>query len=297
MDDTWKNNPTNLIAVPEDIQVLISIDESGTSDTKALMRDPRAFEDNPGRDNFTIAACAMDREAFYNASMRITELKEKYWENGCYSYREKDSEGNVSYSNKRVCFHMREIVKYRGPFKLEDSVYRALRKDLCAFVADAKFTCFGVNIRKTGFMKCCYTNIPHDPYCAAIYLLFERITHYLSTRGPAYIILESRGKKEDKALLNMIVNLIENGTNYCSSEKFRVIKGVFFNKKWQDDGLSYWQLELADIIAAPLHSYCVGKKPSLYDEEFRIIEKKLYSPNGRVSGWGFKRLPGSNIPV
>ena len=194
MDDTWKNGPTSLIAVPDDIQVLISIDESGTPDVKALKKNPNSFKDNPGRDNFTIAACAMDREDFYNASIRITDLKKKYWENGCYSYPEKDSEGNVSYSNKRVCFHMREIVKYRGPFRLDYPIYSAFRKDLCSFIEDAQFTCFGVNIRKTGFIRCCYSNIPHDPYCAAIYLLFERITHYLNTRGAAYIILESRGK-------------------------------------------------------------------------------------------------------
>ncbi len=45
------------------------------------------------------------------------------------------------------------------------------------------------------------------------------------------IILESRGKKEDKVLLNKIKHLIDYGNNMNPSSTFSKIKGVYFNPK------------------------------------------------------------------
>lgn len=104
------------------------------------------------------------------------------------------------------------------------------------------------------------------------------------------IILESRGKSEDKELLNQIKYLFDHGNTYFSSNDFKKISGIFFNPKWSkmhNAQKSYWGLELADLCAYPIHKYFIyGTK----DKAFLTLEQKIYN-YPTVNGYGFKKFP------
>ncbi len=285
--NNWQMRPTKLTMVPNDIKALIAIDESGTPDVNGLKKNPEMYLNNPSGDHFTLAACAIKSCDFEETRDLVLSIKYKYWKDGMFNYIRKSKEPEF----KRVCFHTREINRRLGPFNLPPDIYSEFIDDLTLLMSSAKFTCFSTNIHKSKYLRLCYNEIPEDPYEAAMFLLLERIAYYLKRIGPGYLILESRGKKEDKKLLNLILNILSNGTHYNCSADFDNIKGIFFNPKWCGIDKSHWQLELADLLAYPLHRYYVNPSVNKYCKDFQVLEPKLFSVNGKVKGWGLKSLP------
>lgn len=91
----------------------------------------------------------------------------------------------------------------------------------------------------------------------------------------AVIILESRGKKEDKILLKHILDIIDNGTRYLSKSKFSFICGVYFNNKWDElsnKKKSHWILEIADLYCYPLFKF---GKLNQKDMALKCFEDKI----------------------
>lgn len=124
----------------------------------------------------------------------------------------------------------------------------------------------------------------------ALKLLFERICFSCPGTGSIVIVLESRGKEEDKALLQSIVSLLTNGNSFNRPGLFSRIAGVYFNPKWSwqyDRKKSYWELEIADLCTYPVHKYCTfGTK----DRAFGILENKIINyPD--ISGYGLEKFP------
>lgn len=59
------------------------------------------------------------------------------------------------------------------------------------------------------------------------------------------------------------------------SSTFSKIKGVCFNPKWchtADDKKSYWELELADLCAFPIHKYLAY---GTADPAFDVLKSKI----------------------
>ena len=71
----------------EDIDYIISIDESGIANLKdvlAARNDGKIISENDK--NFTIAACVIKKEDFLTSQNMIMELKNKYWEDALFKY-------------------------------------------------------------------------------------------------------------------------------------------------------------------------------------------------------------------
>ena len=65
---------------------------------------------------------------------------------------------------------------------------------------------------------------------------------------------------------------------------------VYFNPKWckeSDNKKSYWELEIADICAFPIHKYLSYGKT---DKSFEVLESKLYG-YPHTKGYGIKTFP------
>ena len=112
------------------------------------------------------------------------------------------------------------------------------------------------------------------------------------THNKVYDVIVSKKflTKEDKVLLNKIKHLIDHGNNMNPSSTFSKIKGVYFNPKWchtADDKKSYWELELADLCAFPIHKYLAY---GTADPAFDILKRKICGfPN--YYGKGLKSFP------
>lgn len=276
----WRNRPRPISKIKENIRWVITIDESGSNELKSIAK---ALQNNKPTDSyrhFNVTACLMSIDEFIQNRGIIQNLKYSHWDEGCANYNKK---------SKRVCFHSAEIRRKTGPFDnmiLEE--YESFQHDLSTTLDNISLKLFSVHVDKQEhFQK--YTT-PFDPYILALTFILERISFHIEKQD-TIIVLESRGKKEDMFLLNFLKQLIDNGSDFLSKDKFDFIKGVYFNGKWDKDTClkSNWALELADLYGYPFFRY--GKEKGNYSgRDFKIASKKLYKYPDFI-GKGFKFFP------
>lgn len=276
----WRNRPTNIDYISNTTKTIVFIDESGTSSLKTVTRQNKCNSSTESNDRyFTVTACIISRKDFESLRDSVMDLKNKYWNEAFFEYK-----GNT----KRICFHSREIRGRKGPFSNDIINYDSFIADLSNLIENAPFTIISSNIDKSKHVS--RYKYPVSPYNLCMNFVLERITKMTTGDYNCEIILESRGKKEDRELHKHMKNLLKNGTPYSNSDNFKRFSGVYFNPKWSkmhNDKKSYWGLELADICAYPIHKYLLnGTK----DKAFKCLEKKLHNfPN--YVGYGLKKFP------
>lgn len=132
---------------------------------------------------------------------------------------------------------------------------------------------------------------PDNPYHTALQFCLERLHFFLREKGQhglrTHVVVENRGKKED-AELELEFLRICSGRNGMGKElPFDL---VFADKKTNSPGL-----QLADLVARPIGLRVI--RPEQDNRAFEILEKKLYSRNGRegvgsgYEGYGLKCFP------
>lgn len=245
----------------------MSIDENGNSDLKGVTRALRKGHDVPEADrHFTVTGVILRRADFPRLRDRFLELKTTYWDDGKFSYPGKGL--------RRVCFHSREIRKREGPFAGDEFDYDGFLNDLTAVLRDTPATIIASSIDRVRHVQT-YPD-PYHPYELCMTFVLERFAMFLNRRrATGLVLLESRGKKEDKFLLTHITRVLDNGTYYCPVSHFENIVGVYFNPKWSErDGFqaSYVSLELADLCSHPIHTFAwTGNR----NRAFQVLEPKL----------------------
>lgn len=279
--ENWRNIPIHVTHVRKDIPWVIAIDESGSPDLSYVQRfiplDSTGYD--PHNVHFNVTACLLSTEMFYQSEKMIMDLKHTYWEDACANYEDE---------RRRVCFHSAEIRRRINAFDFsEKKQYELFLNDLTEVLRDINVTLFSSHINKLELVRR-YSD-PFDPYELALTFILERIAHEINNED-AVIVLESRGKKEDRKLLSHLTHLLDNGTKYIPKEKFSFVKGVYFNGKWDEESKklkSYWILELADLYAYPIFKY--GKNGQK-DRSFQVLEDKI-SNFPKYLGYGFKKFP------
>lgn len=98
------------------------------------------------------------------------------------------------------------------------------------------------------------------------------------------IIIEKRGRKENKQLEGHFQRLLSRGTSFVSANRLCDLspKIVFRDKKENINGL-----QLADLVAYPIARYVID--PKRINLAFEIFEHKIYSRNGKQ--YGLKIFP------
>ncbi len=280
MNTNWKNRPTHIDEIPIDINWIIAIDESGNPDLKYLYKQKNKNNCvNEGDKHFTVTACALKTADFISTRDKIMDLKNKYWENALYKYNGIE---------KRVCLHSKEIRERKNAFNKSVIEYDNFIIDLSNMMSSLPITLFSAHIDKWKHIN--KYKYPVDPYDLCLNFITERIVCNMGENETCYIVLESRGKREDKNLLKVINRILRCGNGYKNSSFFSKIKGVYFNPKWckeSDNKKSYWELEIADICAFPIHKYLSYGKT---DKSFEVLESKLYG-YPHTKGYGIKTFP------
>lgn len=271
MNKNWRNRPTSIEEVPNSIDWVIGIDESGTPNLENIDANNKYF---------AVTACLMQTNNIPTTENSIMMIKNQYWKNGLYLHR--------TNREKRVCFHSTEIRRKKYAFDFKDErIYNEFLADLTNFLSGTEITLISSFIDKQKLLEKYAT--PYNPYDLCLEFILERVIHQIEN-NTCVLVLESRGKNEDMSLLKHIISIIDNGTNYVNSQLFKNIKGVYFNPKWSknsDDKKSYWILECADLYGYSIfkhHSSEQSYKP------FEITRKKLRGYPYHV-GTGLKIFP------
>jgi hypothetical protein len=281
VNSNWRNRPTTIDFIDRNrIDAIINIDESGSANLKQVVKAKHAG--TPPADSekhFTVTACVISMADFAEARDMVMALKNKYWTDGLYSYKG---------IQKRVCFHSREIRGRKDAFNPDIIDYKSFVADLSQLMAAIPMCIYASHIDKERHVNQ-YIH-PIEPYDLCMTFVLERILRDLPVNQNCVIILESRGAKEDRAVLDFIKGLIDNGTRFHPASHFSRIKGVYFNPKWckaADDRMSYWELELADLCAYPIQKFFVY---GTMDLAFQVILPKLSHYPDHM-GKGLKSFP------
>jgi hypothetical protein len=118
-------------------------------------------------------------------------------------------------------------------------------------------------------------------YELALSFIIERSVFYLDALKirdtELEIIIEKRGKKEDKRLEEHFQRLLARGTGYVSADRLKGygIKIIFKSKRDNSNGL-----QLADLVAYPAARYVI--EPNRANPAFELISPKFYRKNGKL---------------
>lgn len=286
--DNWWVRPTSIDKWPTGIDYTMFIDENNDSNLKSIINKINSNEEISNIERyFTITGCVIDKNNFIVAKENITQLKNKYWHDGKFTYSSK---------MKRVVFHSKEIRNKTKAFDPTIIDYDNFLYDLTDFISSTQMYIISSTIDK--YTHCIKYITPFHPYNLCLDFILERfVTLILNKENKkGVIILEARGKKEDKFILEHIKNILNNGTDYVSAEKFQNISGVYFNPKWckqSNEQMSYFGLEIADLVSYPIHKYIRDEHK---DFAFKIFEDKFLGYPS-YEGIGLKVFPYKPIKI
>lgn len=265
--DKWYDYPQKINYWDQNIDYVMFIDENGNSGKINDIFKKRLNNEEISKDEkyFTITGVIFERKNYSKMRNDIRKLKEKYWENGYYyDSKHKDT--------RYVCLHSREIRNHTGAFNDKVINYSNFITDLSDTLEsiDCKIISITINLEKY-ILK----NEQIPIYDKAFDLLLERYVYATKNLKKGIIMFESRGKKEDKQLLNHISNIIfTKGAEHIECQELqKKITGVYFNPKWYGGYSStYSGLEIADLFSYPIHSTIKLEKKH---PSFKVIEKKI----------------------
>lgn len=278
----WSERPTEIKNLNQQVEHIMFIDENGSSSNiisimKKNLNGEEILEDEK---YFTITGCIFEKNDYLNSKALINELKCKYWNNGKFY-------DNKAKKEKEVCFHSREIRKHDGCFNDSLINYNEFIVELTETMKDVKCKIISISIDLYEYLQRGYT---HNVYNVAFDFLLEKYIFVTKNNRKGIIILEARGKSEDKELLKHIVKVInKTGTKKITNSELRQkINGVYFNHKWNDNyGLTYVGLEIADLFSYPIHKYIkINKK----DKAFLCFEDKIFGYPNYINN-GIKTFP------
>ncbi len=263
----WNDRPTEIRKLSSEIEYILCIDENGTSNNLSYILKHIANGNEISEDDkfFTVTGCIFSKNSYKKAQLMIKNLKRKYWENGLYF----DNKQNIK---KMVCFHSRDIRKHDNCFNESLINYDKFIVDLTDVMKKIDCKIISISINLYEYLKLGYT---HNVYNVAFDFLLERYIYSTKGNKKGIVILEARGKGQDKDLLKHVSKVIlKTGTkNISSKELSRKIKGVFFNPKWGNEyNLTYTGLEITDLYSYPIHKYIKRDKK---DKAFISYEDKI----------------------
>ena len=261
----WYLHPIIIKNWDEKIDYVMFIDENGNAnDIKNIkFKKENNIQINGDEKYFTITGCIFKKDDYVDLGHDISNLKNKYWKDGCYY---DTTHKDIRY----VCLHSREIRNHAGAFNENLINHQDFIKDLSAMLENVKCKIISISIDLEKYES---KNEKMPVYDKAFDLLLERYIYATKNNRKGIIILESRGKKEDKLLLGHISKIIrKKGTKGIrKNELMKKIKGVFFNPKWYDNHSStFVGLEIVDLFSYPIHQYVKYNKSNLAFDTLKI---------------------------
>lgn len=190
---------------------------------------------------------------------------------------------NAIWGNKEVIFHSRDIRKCEKEFqKLFDLDLKAyFYTELNKIIAGSPYTIIASAIQKNLFIEQ-FGKLQDDVYEVALSFVIEQAIRALKSitpRAGLSIVIEKRGKREDKQLDNHFQRIRARGTGKLSAEEIASCSPVFTfrNKRENINGL-----QLADLVAYPIARYVI--EPNRANPAFDVLKPKIYRTNGGLDG-------------
>lgn len=202
---------------------------------------------------------------------RINALKKTFW------------------GNKEVILHSRDIRKCNKEFQIlfDTDIKRQFYLQLNEVIETSTYRILASAIDKEKYIKT-YGKLSNDVYELALSFIIERaifsLDEIVGQEKQLKIIIEKRGKKEDKKLDEHFQRLLARGTGFVDAERIKAVrtKIIFKDKKENINGL-----QLADLVAYPIARFVI--EPKRANPAFDVLAPKIYTKNGKR--YGLKIFP------
>jgi hypothetical protein len=238
------------------------IDESGDHGLAKL---------DPSFPVFLLCGLICSEENYFHLRNEINKLKNSLWD------------------NKEVIFHSRDIRKHEKEFQIFFDLEKKsfFYSELNRIIENSTYRIIASAIDKDEYIKK-YGRISNDVYEVALSFIIERAIFSLDEIAVESkqldIIIEKRGKKEDKQLDEHFQRLLSRGTSFVSAQRLKDvrIKIHFRDKKENINGL-----QMADLLAYPIARYVLDPKRA--NPAFEVLESKIYKKG--IKRYGLKIFP------
>ncbi len=214
---------------------------------------------------FLLCGVLVREDEYENIRQNINNLKHSIW------------------GNKEVIFHSRDIRKCEKEFQVlfDLGIKKMFYEELNKIVATSNYSIIASAIQKEKFVQK-FGKLQDDIYEIALSFVIEQAIIALQKTDPQSelaIIIERRGKKEDKQLDDHFQKIQGAGTGMLSSEEVKQfnLSFTFRNKKENINGL-----QLADLVAYPIARNII--EPNRANPAFDVLENKIFTAGGEVEG-------------
>lgn len=238
------------------------IDESGDHGLITL---------DPSFPVFLLCGLLTSEDNYQQIKDSINVLKHRFW------------------NDKEVILHSRDIRKCEKEFQIlfDLEIKRQFYLTINEIIQSSKYRIISSAINKAKYIKM-YGRLSNDVYELALSFIIERAIFSLdeinNVEKQLVIVIEKRGKKEDRKLAEHFQRLLSRGTTYVSAQRLKEVKTkiVFRDKKENVNGL-----QLADLVAYPIARYVIDPKRA--NPAYDILMDKIYNKNGKK--YGLKVFP------
>ena len=219
---------------------------------------------------FTLCGVVVSEEQDELLADRINSLKIDIW------------------NNTNIILHSRDIRKCQNGFEVlfDLEVKKRFIESVNDILGDDIYIIICCAILKEPYIRQ-YGKL-NDVYGLSLSYIMERVVFYLDSVGKNNIelrtVIERRGKKEDKSLLNYYNQLLDRGTYWVNGERMR----KYFKRldmRWKSENIV--GLQVADLVAYPITRHVLN--PDGVNLAYDVLKKNIYQVDGKM--YGMKVFP------
>ena len=219
---------------------------------------------------FTLCGVVVSEEQDELLADRINSLKIDIW------------------NNTNIILHSRDIRKCQNGFEVlfDLEVKKRFIESVNDILGDDIYIIICCAILKEPYIRQ-YGKL-NDVYGLSLSYIMERVVFYLDSVGKNNIelrtVIERRGKKEDKSLLNYYNQLLDRGTYWVNGDRMR----RYFKRldmRWKSENIV--GLQVADLVAYPITRHVLN--PDGVNLAYDVLKKNIYQIDGKM--YGMKVFP------
>lgn len=220
---------------------------------------------------FVLSGILIAEDNYNSLISDVKNLKKAFWE------------------DKKVILHSRDIRKSEKEFAIlfDSNLKSKFIEGINSIISSADYVVISSAIDKYKYIQR-YGRLSDDVYEISLSFVIERSVFSLDAKKDndksLKIVIEKRGKKEDKKLAEHFTKLCSRGTGYVSAERLNNYNIDIEFKRKSDDITG---LQIADLIAYPIARFVLD--PERANPAFDIFSSKFYSEKGKR--YGLKIFP------
>jgi hypothetical protein len=246
------------------VKYYLFVDESGNHGLKSI---------DPNFPVFVLCGIIIDEISYAELNSKLQIIKKNFW------------------GDRKVIFHSRDIRKCENEFSIlfNPDIKAEFYRQVNELISTSNFTVVSSCIDKNELIKK-HGRLFSSVYEIGLSFIIERTVFFLDTisinEKKIHIVIEQRGKREDKELFIHIQRIVGGGTGYVKPQRLaQYIEGVSFESKKRN----LTGLQVADLVAYPISRYVID--PERANPAYDLISEKLYRDMRTGKIFGLKIYP------